>query len=110
MPLVLVVGGGLLGALLGAMARATYGPAEWSNSKRISLLAAMIVVAGITASLHSFRGQHSRLPQLACYLVSLITGYIVAAMLDRTGASEEAGVRTGPPPASPFAELTKPTR
>jgi hypothetical protein len=101
---VLVVGGGLLGALLGAIARATLGAKEWSNSKRISLLLAIMAAAACVGWLHSFPGQRSRLPQVACYLVSLITGYVVTAMLEGESRNEEL------PLGSPCRPLTDRTR
>ena len=70
MPVVLVLGGSLLAALLGAIARAAQARTEWSNSKRILVLVAIVAAAA------------SRSPQVAVYTIGLITGYVVAAMLE----------------------------
>ncbi len=81
MPNILVVGGGLLGLLVGGVAQAAYGRAR-PDLQKILLLVAILVAAGIAVLFLSLPGEKSRLPQLYCYLVSVMTGYVVAAMLE----------------------------
>jgi hypothetical protein len=104
---VLIIGGGLLGVLLGAALRASDGPRGWSDSKKLILLVAVIPGAGVIGLFQALPGQGSRLPQLCGYLVSLLTGYIVTAMLETPPGSVEAG---GPAQRQPGSPRWRPTR
>jgi hypothetical protein len=78
---VLIVGGGLLGVLFGGVLRASFGPRGLSNSRKLGLAIAVLtgaVIAGLFRTLLA----SGQLPQLYCYLASVLTGYIVTAMLE----------------------------
>lgn len=77
----IIIGGGLLGLVLGAVGRASFGSRACSTSRKVGLLCAIMVGLGIVALFHALPGQASRLPQLCCYVLSLVTGCIVTAML-----------------------------
>ena len=81
MLLVLVLGGGLLGVALGAVARASYGPQSWPDSRKFGLLIAVLPTAGLVGLLLPLAHYGIRLP-VCVYLVSLLTGYTVVAMLE----------------------------
>lgn len=87
----LVVGGGLLGVLLGAVVRASYRPRGWSASGKLFILLAFLPAVGVAVLLPPLPGLGSRLTQLYCYLASLLTGYIVTAMLEDGPHGESQG-------------------
>ena len=103
MLLTLTVGGGLLGVLLGGTARASFGWRSWRDSKKLGLLIAILPVAGVIGLFLPIPHYGRRLP-LCVYLVSLLTGYIVTAMLEAGPGGGEQPHR--PAALPPIRELT----
>src|ERR1700733_705788 len=101
---VLVLGGGLLGVLLGAVARASFGPRSWPNSRQLGLLIAVLPTAGLVGLLLPLAHYGIRLP-VCVYLVSLLTGYTVVAMLEAGPSASEL-----PPQQTPNARAPNPVR
>jgi len=97
---VLVIGGSMLGVSLGIVARAGYGPEGWPDSKKLALLIAVLPTAGVIGLFLPLPGYGSRLP-LCVYLVSLLTGYIVTAMMEAAAGIDEHPVEPPRPVRGP---------
>jgi hypothetical protein len=81
MPVIVIAGGGILGVLLGGIARVSYRQG-WPDSKNISVSIVALAGAGVAGLFQVLPGQGSWLPLLYGYLVSVMTGYVVTAMLE----------------------------
>jgi hypothetical protein len=104
---VLVIGGGLLGVSLGIVAREGYESRSWPESKQLGLLIAVLPTAGLIGLFLPLPRYGSRLP-LCVYLVSLLTGYIVTAMMEAVPGVDEHPVEPPRPlrgPAPTFRSM-----
>jgi hypothetical protein len=101
----LIIGGALLGVVLGAAVRFGFG-----SGVRLKALLAIAAAAGVIGLFPVIPGHTSRLPQLFCYVISVLTGYIAIAMLDANPGEVPAPEASATPICNPIKAAESPSR